>query len=78
MYCLTFFTGFEENFFQRSFAAWVYHIIHCHWTKINCGSGLGLEIPVMYQARGHEKALQWLEKVINKIQAADLASKFKD
>ena len=45
--------------------------------KINCRSGLGLEIPVMYQARGHEKALQWLEKVINKIQAADLASKFK-
>ena len=45
--------------------------------KINCGSGLGLEISVMYQTKEHEKALQWLEKVINKIQADDLANTFK-
>ena len=36
-------------------------------------------ISVMYQARGHEKALQWLEKAMNKIllQADDLTSKVK-
>ena len=34
---------------------------------INRGAGLGLQILVMYQARGHEKALQWLEKTITKI-----------
>ena len=46
---------------------------------LNRGAGLGLEIPVMYQARGHEKALQWLEKTITKIvlHADDLGSKFK-
>ena len=33
---------------------------------INRGAGLGLQILVMYQARGHEKALQWLEKTITK------------
>ena len=31
----------------------------------------------MYQAREYEKALQWLEKVVNKMQADDLANKFK-
>ena len=43
------------------------------------GAGLGLEIPVMCQAREHKEALQWLEKAIKKIllQANDLASKFK-
>ena len=47
--------------------------------RLNCGAGLGLEILVMYQARGHEKALQWLEKTITKIvlHADDLGSKFK-
>ena len=30
--------------------------------RLNGGAGLGLEIPVMYQAKGHEKAIQWLEK----------------
>ena len=47
--------------------------------RLNRGAGLGLEIPVMYQARGHEKALQWLEKTITKIllHADDLGSKFK-
>ena len=35
--------------------------------RLNRGAGLGLEIPVMYQARGHEKAIQWLEKTITKI-----------
>ena len=30
--------------------------------RLNRGAGLGLEIRVMYQARGHEKAIQWLEK----------------
>ena len=47
--------------------------------RLNRGAGLGLEIPVMYQARGHEKALQWLEKTITKIvlHANDLGSKFK-
>ena len=46
---------------------------------LNRGAGLGLEILVMYQARGHEKALQWLEKTITKIvlHANDLGSKFK-
>ena len=46
---------------------------------INRGAGLGLQILVMYQARGHEKALQWLEKTITKIvlHAYDLGSKFK-
>ena len=47
--------------------------------RLNRGAGLGLEILVMYQARGHEKALQWLEKTITKIvlHANDLGSKFK-
>ena len=47
--------------------------------RLNRGAGLGLEILVMYQARGHEKALQWLEKTIIKIllHADDLGSKFK-
>ena len=47
--------------------------------RLNRGAGLGLEILVMYQARGHEKALQWLEKTITKIllHADDLGSKFK-
>ena len=46
---------------------------------LNRGAGLGLEILMMYQARGHEKALQWLEKTITKIvlHANDLGSKFK-
>ena len=45
----------------------------------NRGAGSGVEILVMYQARGHEKALQWLEKTITKIvlHADDLGSKFK-
>ena len=42
--------------------------------KIKRGAELALDIPVMYQAREYEKALKWLEKVINKIQADDLAS----
>ena len=43
------------------------------------GAGLGLEIPVMYQARGREKTIQWLEKTITKIllHGDDLDSKFK-
>ena len=47
--------------------------------RLNRGAGLGLEILVMYQARGHEKALQWLEKTITKIvlHADDLGSKFQ-
>ena len=47
--------------------------------RLNRGAGLGLEIPVMYQAKGHEKALQWLEKAITKIllHADDLGSKLK-
>ena len=47
--------------------------------RLNRGAGLGLEMPAMYQARGHEKALQWLEKTITKIllHADDLGSKFK-
>ena len=35
--------------------------------RLNRGAGLGLEILVMYQVRGHEKTLQWLEKTITKI-----------
>ena len=31
--------------------------------RLNRGAGLGLEIPVMYQTRGHEKPIQWLEKL---------------
>ena len=47
--------------------------------RLNRGAGLRLEILVMYQARGHEKASQWLEKTITKIvlHADDLGSKFK-
>ena len=47
--------------------------------RLNRGAGLGLEIPVMYQARGHEKAIQLLEKTITKIllHGDDLGSKFK-
>ena len=47
--------------------------------RLNRGAGLGLEIPVMYQVRGHEKAIQWLEKTITKIllHGDDLGSKFK-
>ena len=47
--------------------------------RLNRGAGLGLEIPVMYQARGHEKAIQWLKKTITKIllHGDDLGSKFK-
>ena len=47
--------------------------------RLNREAGLGLEILVMCQARGHEKALQWLEKTIIKIvlHADDLGSKFK-
>ena len=46
---------------------------------INRGAGLGLEILVMYQARGHEKELQWLERSITKmvLHAYDLSSKLK-
>ena len=46
---------------------------------LNRGAGLGLEILVIYQARGHKKALQWLEKTIIKIvlHADDLGSEFK-
>ena len=47
--------------------------------RLNRGAGLELEIPVMYQARGHEKAIQWLEKTTTKIllHGDDLGSKFK-
>ena len=47
--------------------------------RLNRWAGLGLEILVMYQARGHEKPLQWLEKSITKIvlHADGLGSKFK-
>ena len=47
--------------------------------RLNRRAGLGLEILVMYQARGHEKDLEWLEKTITKIvlHADDLGSKFK-
>ena len=53
--------------------------MHCHWKKAKSWAGLGLEIPVMYQARGHEKTIQWLEKTITKIllHGDDLGSKFK-
>ena len=48
--------------------------------RLNREAGLRLEIPVMYQARGHEKALQWLEKTITKnvLHADDLGSNFKN
>ena len=47
--------------------------------KVNRGAGLGLEIPVTYQARGHVKALKWLEQVTKKIllHATDLGRKFQ-
>ena len=47
--------------------------------RLNRGAGLRLEILVMYQARGHEKAFQWLEKTITKIllHVDDFGSKFK-
>ena len=47
--------------------------------KVNYGARLVLQIPVIYQVRGHEQALQWWEKVINKLllQANDSACKFK-
>ena len=47
--------------------------------RLNRGAGLGQEIPVMYQAMRQEKAIQWLEKTINKIllHGDDLGSKFK-
>ena len=47
--------------------------------RLNRGAELVLEIPVMYQGRGHKKALQWLEKTVIKIflHADDLGSKFK-
>ena len=47
--------------------------------RLNCGAGLGLETLVVYQARGDEKALQWLEKTITKIvlNGDDLGSKFR-
>ena len=47
--------------------------------RLNRGVKLELEIPVMYQARRHEKALQWLEKTITKIllHVDDLSGKFK-
>ena len=47
--------------------------------RLNSGTGLGLELLVMYQARGHKKALQWLKKAIAKIvlHADDLGSNFK-
>ena len=47
--------------------------------RLTRGAGLGLQVLVMYQAKGHEKALQWLEKTITMIvlHADDLVSKFK-
>ena len=47
--------------------------------RLNRGAGLGLEIPVMHQARGHEKAIQWLEKTITKIvlHGYDFGSEFR-
>ena len=47
--------------------------------RLNREARLALETPVMYQARGHEKALQWLENAITKIllHADDLGSKCK-
>ena len=44
--------------------------------RLNRGAGLGLEILVMYHARGHEKALQWLEKTITKIVLHKFESKY--
>lgn len=35
--------------------------------RVNRGAGFGLEIPVVYEAKGDNKALCWLEKSINKI-----------
>ena len=35
--------------------------------KVNRGAGLGLEIPVTFQARGNVKALKWLEQATKKI-----------
>ena len=48
--------------------------------RLNREAGLRLGIPVMYQARGHEKALQWLEETIteNVLHADDLGSNFKN
>ena len=44
--------------------------------RLNHGAGLGLEIPLMYQAREHEKALQWLKKKTKiLLHADDLGSK---
>ena len=53
--------------------------MHFTGQTINHGTGLGIEIPVMCHARGHEKTLLWLEKAINKIllKADDLASNLK-
>jgi len=47
--------------------------------KLNHGAGLGLEIPVTYQAKGHVKALKWVEQVTKKIlsHATDLGRKFQ-
>ena len=45
--------------------------------RLNRGAGLGLEILVMYQARGHEKALQWLQITKIVLYTDDLGSKFK-
>ena len=39
----------KSNNFQL--CAWIYHIMHCDYKKINHWSVLGLEISVMYQAR---------------------------
>ena len=52
----------------------------CIVTGKRLNHGAGLEIPVMYQARGHEKAIQWLEKTITKIllHGDELGSKFKN
>ena len=59
--------------------AWTTMLCTVTGKRLNRGAGLGLEILVMYQARRHEKALQWLEKTITKIflHADDLGSKFK-
>ena len=52
---------------EKQYYPVVRHIMHCDCKKINRGAGLGLKVTVMYQARGHEKASQWLEKAINRI-----------
>ena len=39
----------KGNVFQSSVS--IYYIMHYQWKKINRGVDLGLEIPVMYQAR---------------------------